>query len=128
MMIGPFVRPLCSFDVVCCRSSCTLYMNSKTNECDLQLTMESYMEKRAGKTFTPIGNKKHIFFVDDLNMPSFDKWGTQCPLELLIQLLSARFFFDRNKIGVLKEIRNCQYISAMNPTVSTSRPFFLKLA
>eukprot|EP00656_Telonema_subtile_P018040 TRINITY_DN1972_c0_g1_i10.p1 TRINITY_DN1972_c0_g1~~TRINITY_DN1972_c0_g1_i10.p1 ORF type:complete len:4525 (-),score=1414.93 TRINITY_DN1972_c0_g1_i10:97-13671(-) len=100
-------------------SSCTLFMNSKTNEFDLQLSMEGFMEKRAGKTYTPIGNKKHIFFFDDLNMPSFDKWGTQCPLELLIQLLSTQFFYDRNKIGVVKDIRNCQYIGAMNPTAGS---------
>jgi len=100
-------------------SSCTLFMNSKTNEWDLQIGMEGFMEKRAGKTYTPIGNKKHIFFIDDLNMPSFDKWGTQCPLELMIQLLSERFFYDRNKIGIVKEIRNCQYLAAMNPTAGS---------
>merc|ERR1719502_495861 len=65
-------------------SSSTIFLNSKTHNPDLQLMMEGSFEKRAGRTYTPIGNKKHIFFFDDLNMPSFDKWGTQLPVELMI--------------------------------------------
>eukprot|EP00658_Telonema_sp_P-2_P069011 TRINITY_DN58065_c0_g1_i1.p1 TRINITY_DN58065_c0_g1~~TRINITY_DN58065_c0_g1_i1.p1 ORF type:complete len:150 (+),score=55.30 TRINITY_DN58065_c0_g1_i1:178-627(+) len=81
--------------------------------------MEGYLEKRAGKTYTPIGNKKHIFFLDDLNMPGFDKWGDQTPVQLLIQLFEHRFLYDRNKCGISKDIRNCQYIAAMNPTAGS---------
>jgi len=100
-------------------SSCTVYMNSRTDALSLQLMMEQYIEKRAGRTYTPIGNKKHIYFLDDLNMPGFDKWTTQTPIELLFQLVDHKFLYDRNKTGVRKEIKSCQYLSAMNPTAGS---------
>ena len=35
--------------------------------------------------FAPPGTKKLIYFVDDFNMPSPDKYGTQSAIELLRQ-------------------------------------------
>ena len=35
----------------------------------LQNVLEKPLEKKAGRTFGPPGNKRLIYFVDDLNMP-----------------------------------------------------------
>ena len=49
-------------------------------------------------------------------MPGFDKWGTQTPIELMHQLFCHKFFYDRVKCGVVKDVQKVQFISAMNPT------------
>jgi len=100
-------------------SSATIALNSRTDSFALQTTMEQFLEKRAGKTFTPLGNKKHIYFIDDLNMPGLDKYGTQTPIELLVQLIDHGFFYDRVKCGLQKEIKNVQFLAAMNPTAGS---------
>jgi len=100
-------------------SSAIISQNSMTSALVLQTIMEQYLEKRAGKTYSPIGNKRHIYFIDDLNMPSLDKYGTQSPIELLCQLIDHRFFMDRNKCGLVKEIKNVQFLAAMNPTAGS---------
>lgn len=35
----------------------------------LQKAMEKSLEKKAGRNFGPPGNKKLIYFIDDMNMP-----------------------------------------------------------
>jgi dynein heavy chain len=100
-------------------SSATIAQNSKTDALVLQTIMEQSLEKRAGRTYAPIGNKRHIYFIDDLNMPGLDKYGTQSPIELLCQLIDHEFFYDRNKCGLVKEIRNVQFLAAMNPTAGS---------
>ena len=47
------------------------------------MIMEQNLEKKAGKTFAPIGKFKLIYFVDDLNMPARDPYDTQNAIALL---------------------------------------------
>jgi dynein heavy chain len=42
----------------------------------LQMIMEQFLEKKAGKTFAPIGKYKLLYFVDDMNMPARDPYDT----------------------------------------------------
>lgn len=59
--------------------------------------IEARLEKRK-KTMlgAPLG-KRVVIFVDDVNMPKLDTYGSQPPIELLRQLLDFKGVFDREK-------------------------------
>ena len=47
--------------------------------------LEKPLEKKAGRNYGPRGNKKLVYFIDDLNMPEVDLYGTVQPHALLRQ-------------------------------------------
>jgi hypothetical protein len=49
----------------------TLKLNfcTRTTTLDLQLNLESVLEKRAKDIYGPVNGKKLLCFIDDLNMP-----------------------------------------------------------
>uniref|UniRef100_A0A182IVR3 Dynein beta chain, ciliary n=4 Tax=Anopheles atroparvus TaxID=41427 RepID=A0A182IVR3_ANOAO len=81
----------------------------------LQKVMEKPLEKKAGRNYGPPGSKTLIYFIDDMNMPEVDAYGTVQPHTLIRQHLDYSHWYDRNKL-TLKDIHNCQYVSCMNPT------------
>ena len=89
--------------------------NYYTTSLMLQHVMEKPLEKKAGRNYGPPGNKKLIYFIDDMNMPVVDTYGTVQPHTLIRQHLDYSHWYDRNKL-ILKEVHNVQYISCMNPT------------
>ncbi len=84
----------------------------------LQNVLEKPLEKKAGRNYGPPGTKKLIYFIDDMNMPEVDAYGTVQPHTLLRQHLDYKHWYDRQKL-TLKEIQNCQYVSCMNPTAGS---------
>ena len=92
--------------------------NFYTTAWSLQAVLEKPLEKKAGRNFGPPGSKKLIYFLDDLNMPEVDKYGTASPHTLLRQFLDYKHWYDRAKL-TLKEIHNCQYVACMNPTAGS---------
>lgn len=59
--------------------------------------MESRLEKRKKTLLAPPLGKRIIIFVDDVNMPRTDAYGSQPPIELLRQFLDFRGVYDREK-------------------------------
>ena len=53
----------------------------------LQKILEKPLEKKAGKNYGPPGNKKLVYFLDDMNMPEVDTYGTVQPHTLIRQHL-----------------------------------------
>ncbi|EFC48546.1 hypothetical protein NAEGRDRAFT_55628 [Naegleria gruberi] len=92
----------------------TINFNSNTDAESFQNILEQSITKKAGKMYGPPGRKKLIYFIDDLNMPNPDKYGTQSAVEFLRQHMDYGFWYDRNNMGV-KEVTNVQYLAAMNP-------------
>ncbi|KAG7466869.1 hypothetical protein MATL_G00146930 [Megalops atlanticus] len=92
--------------------------NYYTTSAMLQRVLEKPLEKKAGRNFAPPGTKKLIYFIDDLNMPEVDAYGTVQPHTLIRQHLDYSHWYDRQKLA-LKEIHNCQYITCMNPTAGS---------
>ncbi|KAL7754360.1 hypothetical protein RI367_000341 [Sorochytrium milnesiophthora] len=89
--------------------------NFYTTAWSLQPVLEKPLEKKAGRNYGPPGARKLIYFVDDLNMPEVDKYGTVSPHTILRQHFDYKHWYDRAKL-TLKEINNCQYVACMNPT------------
>lgn len=81
----------------------------------LQKALEKPLEKKAGRNFGPPGTKTMIYFIDDMNMPEVDEYGTVSPHTVIRQHLDYGHWYDRNRL-TLKDIHNCQYVSCMNPT------------
>ncbi|XP_014280457.2 dynein beta chain, ciliary [Halyomorpha halys] len=84
----------------------------------LQKILEKPLEKKAGRNYGPPGNKTMIYFLDDMNMPQVDGYGTVEPHTLIRQHLDYGHWYDRNKL-TLKDIHNCQYVACMNPTAGS---------
>jgi dynein heavy chain len=95
--------------------------SSRTNSMDCQLNIESAVEKRTGLIYGPPVGKKMVVFIDDLNIPKVDLYGTQQPIELLRFLIERENMFDRSKDDSKGErlskkvYRDLLYVSAMAP-------------
>ncbi|GMH41208.1 hypothetical protein BSKO_09118 [Bryopsis sp. KO-2023] len=80
----------------------------------LQETIEGKLEKRTKGVFAPMGGKKLVTFIDDLNMPQKSVFGFMPPLELLKLWADNGFWYDRIKCEV-KHIKDMQLLTAMAP-------------
>ncbi|KAM4031554.1 dynein axonemal heavy chain 9 isoform 1-T1 [Anomaloglossus baeobatrachus] len=89
--------------------------NYYTTSAMLQAILEKPLEKKSGRNYGPPGTKKLIYFIDDMNMPEVDTYGTVQPHTLIRQHMDYGHWYDRNKL-TMKEIMNVQYVSCMNPT------------
>uniref|UniRef100_A0A8C4MXA9 Dynein axonemal heavy chain 11 n=1 Tax=Equus asinus asinus TaxID=83772 RepID=A0A8C4MXA9_EQUAS len=92
--------------------------NYYTTSAALQRILEKPLEKKAGRNYGPGGNKKLVYFIDDMNMPKVDPYGTVQPHTLIRQHIDYGHWYDKQKV-TLKEIHNCQYIACMNPMVGS---------
>ena len=60
-----------------------------------QKILEKPLEKKAGKNYGPPGTKRLIYFLDDLNMPEVDTYGTVGPHTLIRQHLDYGHWYCR---------------------------------
>lgn len=73
---------------------------------DVQRNLESSVEKRTKDTYGPPVGKKLVCFIDDMNMPQVDTYGTQQPIALLKLLFEKGGFYDRGKDLIWKNIKD----------------------
>jgi dynein heavy chain len=99
--------------------TCNINMNYYTDSKILQTQMENPIDKRSGRRYGPPTGKKLIYFVDDINLPYIEEYGTQNALSLLRQHFDYESFYDREDLGLKKEVVDVQYVSAMNPTAGS---------
>ncbi|CRG96277.1 dynein heavy chain, putative [Plasmodium gallinaceum] len=90
-----------------------MIFNYYTTSKNVQSLMQSCLEKKSGKQFSPPYQQKLIYFIDDINMPKCDDYNTQSAIELLCQYIDTNSWFDLEKLNLIK-ILNTKLISCMN--------------
>jgi dynein heavy chain len=87
--------------------------SSRTTSMDVQRTLEASVEKRTKDSFGPPPGKKLIVFIDDMNMPRVDDYGTQQPIALLKLLLERGGMYDRGKDMNWKLFKDIVFFASM---------------
>ena len=94
-------------------SSFTINFSAGTTAPNTQEIIESNFERRTKNKYRPKNAKKTaICFIDDLNMPRRDTFGSQPPLELIRQWIDYTSWYDRVKLS-LNYIFDLQFLCAM---------------
>ncbi len=75
-----------------------LSFSSQTSAKETQRKIEDKLEKKKRNLLSGNKNQNVIIFVDDVNMPAYDKYGAQMPIELLRQFLDHRGFYDIDEL------------------------------
>ncbi|KAJ3226918.1 Dynein heavy chain 6, axonemal [Clydaea vesicula] len=94
-----------------------LVMNfsAQTSSMMTQQIIELKMEKKRKNILgAPTGFTKVVLFVDDLNMPKLDTYGSQPTIELIRQYLDFGGFYDREKL-TWKIIQDVEVVAACAP-------------
>ncbi|KAK2902109.1 hypothetical protein Q8A73_011855 [Channa argus] len=93
----------------------TLIINfsSRTTSMDLQRNLEASVEKRTKEIYGPPMGKRLLVFMDDMNMPKVDSYGTQQPIALLKLLLDRGGIYDRGKKLNYKILKDLGFVAAM---------------
>lgn len=95
-------------------SRLTINFSSATTSNTTQDIIEGALEKRSKNKMGPPSGKRMVLFVDDLNMPKKDTFGSQPPLELLRQWVDYGGWYDRGK-QTWRFILDMQLLAAMGP-------------
>jgi len=93
----------------------TLNFSSKTTAADVQRTVEDNIDKRMKGVYGPPPGKSLAVFLDDLNMPKVDTYGTQQPIALLKLLIERGGCYDKTKDLSWFKVVALQYVAAMGP-------------
>lgn len=101
-------------DYMCANIPVNLYTTSR----GFQESLEVHLEKATARSLTPRNGKKLIYFVDDINLPQVDLYGTVAPHTLLRQFFDYNHWYGSDKYA-LKTIHNCSFVTTMNPNVGS---------
>jgi len=93
----------------------SINFNSYTDSKAMQVVIESQVDKRSGVIFGPPLGKVLIYFMDDLNMPYLDKYGTQSPICLVRQIIDYGLVYDRDHLEEKKKLLDIMFSACMNP-------------
>ena len=103
-------------------TSLALAFSSRTTSMAVQTAIEDSTENVTRDTLAPGFGKKMVMFVDDLNMPKVDLYGTQQPIALLKLFVERKGLYDRGKELSWKSVKNVQLVAAMGPPGGARNP------
>ena len=76
------------------RCSIQITFSAKSTTMQTSEILLTKLEKRGRRVVGPAPGKRCAVFLDDLNMPSLEKYGAQPPIELLRQLIDHRAWYN----------------------------------
>ena len=88
--------------------------SATTTAATTRAVLESKLDRRRGGVLGPSGGGRLVIFVDDLNMPTPERYGAQPPIELLRQAIGDGGWYETrgNSFVGLEDI---QFTAAMKP-------------
>ncbi|KAL8274185.1 hypothetical protein Esti_001870 [Eimeria stiedai] len=89
--------------------------SSRTTSLDFQKALEDSIDKRIGRVYGPPSGKVLKVFLDDLNMPTVDTYGTQQPVALLRFVMERMFLYERGRDLEKIILKDVHFLGAMNP-------------
>jgi len=92
--------------------------SAKTTSKNVFDTLKSAIFKNGN--FQPPTGKKFLYFIDDINIPQLDTYGSQQPIEFIRQLIDLKTFYDEKK--AIKKIKDVNFISACCPPSGGRNP------
>ncbi|KAG9396016.1 Dynein heavy chain and region D6 of dynein motor [Carpediemonas membranifera] len=92
----------------------SINFSSRTSSLDVQRILDDNVEKKMKDTFGPPAGKRMLTFIDDLNMPTIDTYGTQQPLAFLKLLLERSGMYSRRDLRWQK-LLDVKFLAAMGP-------------
>jgi dynein heavy chain len=93
----------------------SINFNSYTDSYGLQMVIQGNVEKRMGKHYGPPPGKKLIFFMDDLNMPAVETYGSQGAICLIRQIIDYKLIFNRQELQERIILVDMMFLACMNP-------------
>jgi dynein heavy chain len=93
----------------------TMHFSGQTSSSQTQKAVELKLEKKKRNVSgAPTGFNKVVMFVDDINMPKLDTYGSQPAIELLRQYIDFGGFYDCEKLS-WKSIEDILIVAACAP-------------
>lgn len=90
--------------------------SSRTTSMDFQKIIEENIDKKTFKQYGPkSAGKRMVVFIDDMNMPKIDIYGTQQPLALALFLIGRLQLYQRGGDLELREIVDTQFVGCTTP-------------
>ena len=92
--------------------------SAKTTSKNVFDTLKASINKNGN--FQPSTGKKFLYFIDDINLPQLDEYGSQQPIEFLRQLIDLKSFYDEKKMP--KKIKDVLFMAACAPPSGGRNP------
>lgn len=101
--------------------SAFINFSGKTSTANLVDAVEGNLDALRKNMLQPKAGKKMVFFIDDVNMPQLDRYGSQPPCELLRQIIDQGGYYDVDKL-FFKNVRETKFVTACAPPSGGRNP------
>ena len=90
--------------------------SSMTSSASLQETLMSSGLSKLGMRLWGLGaGRTLVFFIDDINMPYVDIYGTQSPIALIRQIHDYGIVYDRENLEEYNKLQDLYFCACLNP-------------
>ncbi|CAH8459226.1 unnamed protein product [Dicrocoelium dendriticum] len=96
-------------------SRLVLNFSSRTSARDARRMINANVEKRAKGVYGPIPGKKLVVFIDDMNMPKEDEFGTQQAIALLRVIIGRGGMYQEGLDLSWRSLKDMTYLAAIGP-------------